>query len=262
MKIENRFVHIESTPTIFEYPNILELRDWMDQAINGKLTEGQYIGFAEPDLLFIYPELAENEEPYIEMRLYLHLSYYMGEYYSLMIEASKLVQFRYFLDYCLNANDDHKTWYTASGRPISYRYYNKAHQDNPELHQKLDKLFTACLNAWDELTTLSVCREDASFDLAVDPSYGQCAVTAMLVRELVGGDVYRIRTESGMTHYFNLIEGTLVDFTIDQFRLYNLHVSYKNAEFMPENFEKLNQNTQYRYQRLKNKVLKHLEENK
>ena len=41
------------------------------------------------------------------------------------------------------------------------------------------------------------CREDASFDLAVDPSYGQCAVTAMLVRELVGGDVYRIRTESG-----------------------------------------------------------------
>lgn len=262
VKIENRFVHIESTPAIFEYPNVLELRDWMDQAINGKLTEGQYIGFAEPDILFIYPELAENEEPYIEMRLYLHLSEYTGEYYSLMIEVPKLVQFRYFLDYCLNANDNHKTWYTASGRPISYRYYNKAHQENPELHQKLDKLFTACLIAWDELTTLPVCREDASFDLAVDPSYGQCAVTAMLVRELVGGDVYRIRTESGMTHYFNLIEGTLVDFTIDQFRLYNLHVSYKNAEFMPENFEKLNQNTQYRYQRLKNKVLKHLEENK
>ena len=75
----------------------------MDQAINGKLTEEQYIGFAEPDLLFICPELAENEEPYIEMRLYLHLSDYTGEYYSLMIETSKLVQFRYFLDYCLNA---------------------------------------------------------------------------------------------------------------------------------------------------------------
>ena len=83
----------------------------------------------------------------------------------------------------------------------------------------------------------------------------------MLVRELVGGDVYRIRTESGMTHYFNFIEDTLVDFTIDQFRLYNLHVSYKNAEFMPDTL-KIKSNTQYRYQRLKNKVLKHLEENK
>lgn len=53
--------------------------------------------FAEPRLLFIYLVLTVNEEPYIELRIFLYLFEYMDEYYSLRIEVLKLVRFRLFL---------------------------------------------------------------------------------------------------------------------------------------------------------------------
>ena len=261
-KIENEFVHMKSSFEIFEYQDILEMRDRITQFLLGDCDKAHRLSFTEPDLEFVFPKLNSDEEPYVELRLYPCLGGFTNEYYALELDGDKLNQLRYFLDYCLNADDKHKTWYTVSGRPISYRFYSQSQQENTKLKQKLDVLFEACLKCWDEISVFPPCREDETFQLEVDPSYGQSAVTAMLVREFVGGDVYRIRTDKQMTHYFNYIDGHLVDLCADQFALYNLPLAYVEAEFMPNQPEKLSENTQYRYRHLKKKVEKILSKNK
>jgi hypothetical protein len=47
-------------------------------------------------------------------------------------------------------------------------------------------------------------------------STGQCAVTALLVQDLLGGTLHRIRV-ADQSHYFSVIDGVSVDLTADQF---------------------------------------------
>ena len=47
-------------------------------------------------------------------------------------------------------------------------------------------------------------------------SFGQCAVTAMIVHDRFGGEVRRAVNE-GVIHYWNRIDGVDVDLTRDQF---------------------------------------------
>lgn len=49
------------------------------------------------------------------------------------------------------------------------------------------------------------------------PSHGQCAVTALFIQDLLGGDLLRTVNE-GVSHYWNrLRDGTEIDLTRDQF---------------------------------------------
>src|SRR4029077_3189006 len=49
------------------------------------------------------------------------------------------------------------------------------------------------------------------------PAWGQCAVTALVVQELLGGDLLRAHVE-GISHYWNrLPDGRDLDFTREQF---------------------------------------------
>lgn len=50
-----------------------------------------------------------------------------------------------------------------------------------------------------------------------NPSWGQCAVTSLLVQRHLGGEL--LRTEvNGISHYFNrLPDGQVIDLTFDQF---------------------------------------------
>ncbi|MGD0392741.1 MAG: hypothetical protein ABSC41_08855 [Acidimicrobiales bacterium] len=48
------------------------------------------------------------------------------------------------------------------------------------------------------------------------PSFGQCAVTAMIVREQFGGEILRTINE-GVIHYWNRVDDIEVDLTRDQF---------------------------------------------
>ena len=49
-----------------------------------------------------------------------------------------------------------------------------------------------------------------------NPSLGQCAVTALIVNDMFGGKIMRCMTSSG-SHYYNLIDDTIVDLTVGQF---------------------------------------------
>lgn len=46
---------------------------------------------------------------------------------------------------------------------------------------------------------------------------GQCSITAFLVQDLFGGDVYGIMTEGGNMHCYNVIDDSCFDLTSEQF---------------------------------------------
>ena len=51
-----------------------------------------------------------------------------------------------------------------------------------------------------------------------NPAWGQCAVTALVIQDLFGGDLLRCKI-NGISHYWNrLPSGVEIDLTRDQFR--------------------------------------------
>lgn len=49
-----------------------------------------------------------------------------------------------------------------------------------------------------------------------NPTAGQCAVCALLAQDYFGGDIAKIKVKSS-THYFNIIDGNVIDCTSQQF---------------------------------------------
>lgn len=69
--------------------------------------------------------------------------------------------------------------------------------------------------AWCRETASPGCVEQWSED---NPSFGQCAVTALLIQEIYGGVLLRTYVEGFGSHYYNRFpHGTEVDLTRDQF---------------------------------------------
>lgn len=119
---------------------------------------------------------------------------------------------------------------------------------NPEI-QTLGDLYKILLQAWSEETAYpGTCwSEDC-------PSEGQCAVTAMLVYDLFGGSIHRIRWPEGGTHYFNRINGHYIDLTADQLRWCFDEDDYQNSEVMNRKYCGTSANTSKRYNLLKGRI--------
>lgn len=79
--------------------------------------------------------------------------------------------------------------------------------------------------AWCRETASPGCAKDWSED---NPAFGQCAVTALLIQEIYGGELLRTYVEGFGSHYYNLLpDGTTVDLTSDQFPV---HVTVPHGE--------------------------------
>lgn len=78
----------------------------------------------------------------------------------------------------------------------------------------LDGLHERLLEVWSSETT----ADPAGYATpGATKSYGQCAVTALVIQNRLGGELMRT-TADGVSHYFNLLpDGTTVDLTRDQF---------------------------------------------
>jgi hypothetical protein len=48
-------------------------------------------------------------------------------------------------------------------------------------------------------------------------TYGQCSITAFLIQDIFGGEVYGIKLPDGNFHCYNVIDGKQYDLTIEQF---------------------------------------------
>ena len=117
--------------------------------------------------------------------------------------------------------------------------------------ETLDDLFNILLECWSKETAYPSCQAEW---VPNDPSYGQCAITAMLVYDMFGGTIHRIRVSGGGTHYFNKIDGHYIDLTVNQFDLYNIPVKYEPNEQMDRKYCGNNKDTQSRYELLVKRI--------
>lgn len=77
---------------------------------------------------------------------------------------------------------------------------------------KAVNLFEAIRSSWSYVTTFPRCRDKWHKD---NPALGQCAVTALLLQELLGGVILHNRQNY---HYWNkLDDGREIDMTLEQF---------------------------------------------
>lgn len=86
-----------------------------------------------------------------------------------------------------------------------------------------------------------------------NPATGQCGVTALVVNDLLGGEIKKTKLPSGW-HFYNVLNGTRYDFTESQFAEvleYMDQLSNREEAFSDTN------NRQYAY--LKQHVFQHLE---
>ena len=96
----------------------------------------------------------------------------------------------------------------------------------------------------------------ASIWIADRPSTGQCAVTSMLVQDVLGGDLVHT-TVNGIPHFFNrLPSGQEIDLTRDQF---DPPLRIVGHDIAPRSRLNHSTSTVQRYQRLRSRVGAELE---
>ena len=115
---------------------------------------------------------------------------------------------------------------------------------NPiDLYEKLS-------NIWSMNTCAPRMRNEWSID---NKTLGQCSITAFLVQDIFGGDVYGIKIDNNNYHCFNVINNIKFDLTSEQF---NYSLDYDNCIIQSRDihFSKIEKYDRYNY--LKNELLK------
>lgn len=92
-------------------------------------------------------------------------------------------------------------------------------------------------------------------------SLGQCAITALVLNDFLGGKIMRCMSETG-SHYYNLINGEIVDLTVSQF---SSLPDYINGEERTREYLLSSEDTRNRYKLLlesvKNNFIKYGKKN-
>ncbi len=83
---------------------------------------------------------------------------------------------------------------------------------------------------------------------------GQCSITAFLVQDYSGGEVYGILRSGGNYHCYNVINGFVFDLTSEQFGNEILNYSENPLQSRDEHFQK--EEKRERYELLRNNVQK------
>lgn len=148
---------------------------------------------------------------------------------------------------------------TISGRNIYYygEEFGDIIQTTNSIYVKvktLNDLFGILLKSWSKETAYPLSQADYIKDN--DPTYGQCAITAIIVNDMFGGTIHKIKIEGGGTHYFNKIDGHYIDLTKDQFDLYNIDINYELNEEVTKEYCLNDDNTLKRYNLLNQKIKK------
>lgn len=91
-----------------------------------------------------------------------------------------------------------------------------------------------------------------------NPSLNQCAVTALVVKHFLGGELLRCEMTDGGSHYWNLVEGAELDLTKDQFEHIEAKPKRETKVIRTTDYVLQNRDTATRYSILLNKVRKNL----
>lgn len=86
--------------------------------------------------------------------------------------------------------------------------------------------------------------------------YGMCVITALVLNDYFKGNLGKIYVEN-ISHYFNIINDKIVDFTSSQFEQ---EVDYSNYELVDRDIILQNEDTKLRYHILKSRLEKLLKQ--
>lgn len=84
----------------------------------------------------------------------------------------------------------------------------------------IDTCYPACKDSWNDK----------------NPTLGHCAIVSLIVNDYFGGEIYKIKVDE-ISHYFNLIDNNVVDFTSNQFNKkidYNCKIKKDRLEILQD----------------------------
>jgi len=113
---------------------------------------------------------------------------------------------------------------------------------------KISELKRIIEMSWSKETCYPMSCDVWSID---NPSLGQCAITALVVNDFLGGKIMRCMCGE-VSHYYNIINGEVVDLTKEQFN--GLVPDYDNSIERTREYVLSNEDTKSRYLKLLNNV--------
>ena len=131
-----------------------------------------------------------------------------------------------------------------------YKFYGSEQAVQPAINKEYkgietpQDLYDALLNVWCEYTCAPRLRGEWSEE---NITLGQCSITAFLVQDIFGGEVYGILRPGGNYHCFNIVDGVKFDLTSEQFGDEVLDYDNATEQFREEHFKKLEKKQRYEY---------------
>ena len=113
---------------------------------------------------------------------------------------------------------------------------------------ELDKLETILNSLYSKETCYPECRNQWNDD---NKTLGHCAIVALIINDYFGGYICKIKVNN-ISHYFNLIDGEIVDLTSEQFKINDIY--YANYVIKTREDVLMNEDTKKRYEILKLKI--------
>ena len=131
---------------------------------------------------------------------------------------------------------------------MSYKFYGwntePVHPINDEYHNIRDQrhLYDLLSALWSKSTCAPRMRDRWSED---NKTAGQCSITAFLVQDIFGGEVYGVPLGDGNYHCFNVIGDILFDLTSEQFGDIKLDYNMLYPQSRDIHFSKLEKYQRY-----------------
>ena len=125
-------------------------------------------------------------------------------------------------------------WNTPEVKPINKKYNKiKSQRD----------LYDILSTIWCKDTCAPRMQDRWTSD---NKTLGQCSITAFLVQDIFGGDVYGVRLDDGNYHCYNIVNGIKFDLTSEQFD-HELIYDDKYEQKRDDHFSKLEKYERYKY---------------
>ncbi len=135
-------------------------------------------------------------------------------------------------------------WQEATVKPTDAAYHMI---DDPKM------LYDILSEIWCRQTCAPRMRDDWTKD---NKTLGQCSITAFLVQDIFGGDVYGIPREGDTFHCYNVVDGHTFDLTSEQFGDEVLSYEDNPLQLREDHFSKFEKKQRYEY--LKEELMKKL----
>ena len=144
---------------------------------------------------------------------------------------------------------------------MSYKFYGSNTKSIKPINRNFAKILDQ-RNLYDILSEIwckETCAPRMQGEWSVqNKTLGQCSITAFLVQDIFGGDVYGVPLEDGNFHCFNKIGDIVFDLTSEQFGERKLNYNNVKLQSREEHFSKKEKYHRYLY--LKEKLIDKINE--